>query len=85
MKKVKFIICLSLVIFALLGTQIAFAQPMDSEFIELMEEVVHELEEIAHELEHVEEWLRVITFAAVGIFLVMTGQLIVAYLAYKKK
>jgi len=49
------------------------------------EEIIHELEEIAHELEHIEEWLRLVAFASIGIFLALVGQLAVQWMAYKKK
>jgi len=52
---------------------------------EQADEIIHELEEIAHELEHIEEWMRLIAFSGIGIFLVLAGQLILQYLSYKKK
>ena len=49
------------------------------------EEIIHELEEIAHELEHIEEWLRLVAFASIGIFLALVGQLAVQWMACKKR
>ncbi|SMP40336.1 hypothetical protein [Anoxynatronum buryatiense] len=52
---------------------------------EQADEMIHELEEIAHELEHIEEWMRIVAFSGIGIFLVLAGQLILQYLSFKKK
>ena len=79
-KKKVFLLSSLLVMFILVGAAGAVgAQGMDPEFMEIMDEVVHELEEIAHELEHVEEWLGIISYASIGIFLVLLAQTVILF------
>ncbi len=72
------LLCLA---FLLVVAPMALAQMTEQQATEL----IYELEEIAHELEHVEEWLRIMAFTGIGIFLVLLGQLVIQYMGMKKK